>query len=90
MFLGVFMYDSFPFFSHPMFQSNILPFFLTHSGGVLATILYIVVFDVRYRKIALKNAPNPTPPEARLEMMMVCAPLFIAGFFIFGWTSYPT
>lgn len=59
-------------------------------GGVCATAVYIIIFDARYRKLARKNAPKLLPPEHRLEMMMICSPLFVTGFFIFGWTSYPS
>jgi len=58
-------------------------------GGCVATVVYITIFDTRYRKRARRHAPNPIAPEARLEMMLVCSPLFVTGFFIFGWTSYP-
>jgi hypothetical protein len=60
-----------------------------HRGGCVATVVYITIFDTRYRKRAHRHAPNLIAPEARLEMMLVCSPLFVTGFFIFGWTSYP-
>lgn len=35
-------------------------------------------------------APNPVPPEFRLELAMYGAPIFSIAFFWFGWTSYPS
>lgn len=36
----------------------------------------------------LKYAPNPVPPEIRLEMAIVAAPFFAISFFWSAWTSY--
>ncbi|KAG7575461.1 hypothetical protein FFLO_00280 [Filobasidium floriforme] len=58
-------------------------------GGVLATTTYITMFDPRYKRKVAKHAPNGVPPEARLEMTLLVAPLFAISFFWFGWTSYP-
>lgn len=57
-------------------------------GASVSTALYIFVFEKRYRKKAAALAPEPVPPEARLEMTLLAAPLFSASFFWFGWTSY--
>ena len=35
-----------------------------------------------------KCAPHPVPPEFRLEMAVLAAPIFTIAFFWFGWTSY--
>ena len=53
-------------------------------GGVLSTITYITTFDRRYRRKVIKHAPNNVPPEARLEMTLLVAPLFAISFF---WVS---
>lgn len=34
--------------------------------------------------------PNRVPPEYRLEVAYVGAPIFCIAFFWFGWTSYPS
>jgi hypothetical protein len=53
-------------------------------GGVLATTTYITMFDPRYKRKVVKHAPNGVPPEARLEMTLLVAPLFAISFF---WVS---
>ena len=53
-------------------------------GGLLSTITYITTFDRRYRRKVLKHAPDNVPPEARLEMTLLVAPLFAISFF---WVS---
>lgn len=63
-----------------------LPIFL---GGVGAVISYLVIFNPRYVRTQKKYAPAPVPPEKRLEIAMVGAPLLPIAFFWFGWTSYP-
>ena len=51
---------------------------------------YLVFFNPRYERAMAAFAPHPVPPEYRLEVCMVAAPVFAISFFWFGWTSYPT
>lgn len=64
-----------------------LPLFI---GGALAVFAYLAYWNPRYEQLAREFAPNPVPPEYRLEYAMWAAPLFAASFFWFGWTSYPS
>ncbi|KZO99101.1 MFS general substrate transporter [Calocera viscosa TUFC12733] len=64
-----------------------LPLFL---GGCAGTASYLLVFNPRYEKYIARFAPKVVPPEFRLEMAFVGAPVFAVGFFWFGWTSYPS
>jgi MFS family permease len=64
-----------------------LPLFI---GGALAVIIYLLWWNPRYERLALEFAPNPVPPEYRLEQALWAAPLFAVSFFWFGWTSYPS
>jgi hypothetical protein len=58
-------------------------------GSSLAVIAYMQLGNPRYMKAIAKHAPHPVPPEARLELAVIAAPLFAISFFWFGWTSYP-
>jgi len=60
------------------------------AGGVIAVVLYLVYYNPRYEHAIKKHAPDPVPPEFRLEMGLVAAPMFAASFFWFAWTSYPS
>ena len=64
-----------------------LPFFI---GCIIAVIAYMLIFNPRYERLIEQYKPNPVPPEARLEVALIRAPLFAIGFFWFGWTSYPS
>ncbi|KAG6336124.1 hypothetical protein ID866_2962 [Astraeus odoratus] len=59
-------------------------------GGALSVLLYIAVFNPRYERKIKEFAPNPVPPEYRLEVSMYAGPIFAIGFFWFGWTAYPS
>ncbi|KAF5374844.1 hypothetical protein D9758_000398 [Tetrapyrgos nigripes] len=59
-------------------------------GGVCAVTTYVLTFHPRYEREMERLAPNPVPPEFRLEMGRIAAPLFAISFFWFGWTSYPS
>ncbi|KAA1468270.1 MFS general substrate transporter [Dentipellis sp. KUC8613] len=59
-------------------------------GGFAGVIFYLVTFEPRYERYVEEHAPNLVPPERRLEMTMVGAPLYAISFFWFGWTSYPS
>ncbi|KAI0283386.1 major facilitator superfamily domain-containing protein [Russula aff. rugulosa BPL654] len=59
-------------------------------GGVVGVISYLVYFNPRYDRYVDQYAPAKVPPEARLEVTLVAAPLFAISFFWFGWTSYPS
>jgi len=45
---------------------------------------YLYIFNPRYERAIEKYAPYPVPPEFRLEMGMVGAPLFAISFFWFA------
>ena len=34
--------------------------------------------------------PYPVPPEHRMDIALIAAPIFAISFFWFGWTSYPS
>lgn len=59
-------------------------------GGISGVLVYILVFNPRYERLSAKYAPNPVPPEYRLEQCLWAAPMFAISFFWFGWTSYPS
>ncbi|KAF8958850.1 major facilitator superfamily domain-containing protein [Flammula alnicola] len=59
-------------------------------GGTIAVILYVSIFNPRYEREAKKCAPDPVPPEFRLEMALIAGPVFAISFFWFGWTSFPS
>ncbi|KAI0776346.1 MFS general substrate transporter [Trametes elegans] len=64
-----------------------LPIFV---GALVSVVLYILIFHPRYHRTIQQFAPNPVPPEYRLEICMWGAPLYTISFFWFGWTSYPS
>jgi hypothetical protein len=51
---------------------------------------YILIFNPRYERAVASHAPRPVPPEFRLEMAIIAAPLFAIAFFWFAWTSFPS
>ncbi|KAF7985297.1 hypothetical protein HWV62_6461 [Athelia sp. TMB] len=57
-------------------------------GGLVAVVLYIVYYNPRYERAMARCAPEPVPPEFRLEMAILAAPFFAVSFFWFAWTSY--
>ncbi|KAL0569549.1 hypothetical protein V5O48_012412 [Marasmius crinis-equi] len=59
-------------------------------GGIAAVTIYIFTFGRRYNREVDRCAPNPVPPEFRLEMALIAAPLYAISFFWFGWTSFPS
>lgn len=59
-------------------------------GGLIAVVIYLFYFNPRYERAIAKHAPNPVPPEFRLEIAIIAAPIFAVSFFWFAWTSYPT
>ncbi|KAI0348401.1 MFS general substrate transporter [Trametopsis cervina] len=64
-----------------------LPLFL---GGVLGVIGYLLIWNPKYERLSREHAPNPVPPEVRLEQALWAGPMFAISFFWFGWTSYPS
>ncbi|VDC04808.1 unnamed protein product [Peniophora sp. CBMAI 1063] len=62
-----------------------IPFFL---GGVAGCIFYLIFYHPRYVRYMEEYAPALVPPEKRLEVTLIAAPLFSIAFFWFGWTSY--
>jgi multidrug resistance protein len=67
---------------------NGLAFLGFFTGGVLATIFFMTVIERRYQAHARRIAPDPVPPEKRLEMCAVTGWLLVIAMFWFGWTSY--
>ncbi|KAI5121794.1 hypothetical protein M0805_009786 [Coniferiporia weirii] len=67
-----------------------LTFLPVFGGAMVAVIIYIAVFDPAYGRLVEQYKPNPVPPEHRLDMAIVGAPVFAISFFWFGWTSYPS
>ncbi|KAJ2925548.1 hypothetical protein H1R20_g11547, partial [Candolleomyces eurysporus] len=53
-------------------------------GGVIAVFIYILWVNPRYERAIQKHAPQPVPPEIRLEMTLIGAPLFVIAFFWFA------
>jgi len=58
-------------------------------GGALSVTLYVWIYNPRYRREAQRLAPEPVPPEFRLEIAMISGPLFAISFFWFAWSSPP-
>ncbi|KXN83916.1 hypothetical protein AN958_00996, partial [Leucoagaricus sp. SymC.cos] len=58
-------------------------------GGALSVLLYVTVYNPRYKREAERLIPDPVPPEFRLEVAMISGPIFAASFFWFAWTSSP-
>ncbi|KJA29613.1 hypothetical protein HYPSUDRAFT_31558 [Hypholoma sublateritium FD-334 SS-4] len=57
-------------------------------GGTIAVLIYVAIYNPRYEREVKKCAPEPVPPEFRLEMALIAGPVFAISFFWFGWTSY--
>lgn len=64
-----------------------LPIFV---GGVGGVIMYLIYFNPRYIAAVKQYAPAPVPPEFRLGVCIIAAPLYTISFFWFGWTSFPS
>jgi hypothetical protein len=64
-----------------------LPIFI---GACLGVVGYLFIWNPRYERHARHYAPNPVPPEHRLECALVAGPAFAISIFWFGWTSYPS
>ncbi|THH20558.1 hypothetical protein EW146_g832 [Bondarzewia mesenterica] len=92
MLFAITMYMSVGLSLHPLLLWRVtgLMFLPISIGGFLGVIFYLIVFNPRYERYVDEYAPNLVPPEKRLEITMVCAPLFAISFFWFGWTSYPS
>ncbi|KAJ3565465.1 hypothetical protein NP233_g7618 [Leucocoprinus birnbaumii] len=58
-------------------------------GGALSVFLYVMVYNPRYTREAKRLAPEPVPPEFRLEIVMISGPIFAVTFFWFAWSSPP-
>ncbi|KAI5122575.1 hypothetical protein M0805_004792 [Coniferiporia weirii] len=64
-----------------------IPVFL---GGCIGVIIYLIVYNPRYERLMEEYKPNKVPPENRLDIAIIAAPVFAIAFFWFGWTSYPS
>ncbi|KIK50280.1 hypothetical protein GYMLUDRAFT_51297 [Collybiopsis luxurians FD-317 M1] len=67
-----------------------LMFLPTMLGGVAAVTIYLLTFSPRYERATVRYSPDPVPPEFRIEMALIAAPLFTISFFWFAWTSFPS
>ncbi|KAF8269310.1 major facilitator superfamily domain-containing protein [Lactarius quietus] len=67
-----------------------LMFLPVSLGGVCGVLIYLFFFNPRYERYIEQYAPAKVPPEARLEVTLLGAPLFAIAFFWFGWTSFPS
>jgi len=59
-------------------------------GAFIGCFTYILYWNPRYMRHAAAFAPNPVPPEYRLEMATWAAVPYAIAFLWFGWTSYPS
>ena len=50
----------------------------------LTSCQYVSIFNPRYEREAKRRAPDPVPPEFRLEMALISGPIFALSFFWFG------
>ncbi|EJD04165.1 MFS general substrate transporter [Fomitiporia mediterranea MF3/22] len=64
-----------------------IPVFL---GGVTGVIVYLLIFNPQYERLIEEYKPNMVPPEKRMNIAVIAAPIFAVSFFWFGWTSYPS
>ncbi|TFK80170.1 MFS general substrate transporter [Polyporus arcularius HHB13444] len=67
-----------------------LTFLSVFIGGCIGVLIYLTIYNPRYERLMKEFAPYPVPPEYRLEICMVAAPVFAISFFWFGWTSFPS
>ncbi|KAK7449165.1 hypothetical protein VKT23_013315 [Stygiomarasmius scandens] len=58
-------------------------------GSAIGAALYIIWINPRYDRAVEQYAPDPVPPEFRLEVALIGTPLFSISFFWFAWTSFP-
>ncbi|KAJ7071146.1 major facilitator superfamily domain-containing protein [Mycena amicta] len=58
------------------------------AGGAAAVTVSVLFFNPRFERKAAELAPHSVPPEFRLEMALVAAPL--RGLFLSSWTSFPS
>ena len=53
-----------------------LMFLPVSLGGAVGCVVYLIFFDPRYFRFIQEYAPAPVPPEKRLEVTLLAAPLF--------------
>jgi len=58
-------------------------------GSAIGAALYIIWINPRCDRAVEEYAPDPVPPEFRLEVALIGTPLFSISFFWFAWTSFP-
>ncbi|KAH0838213.1 major facilitator superfamily domain-containing protein [Lanmaoa asiatica] len=59
-------------------------------GGFLAVVVYVFFVNTDYSRKVEEFFPEPVPPEYRLRLAMIAAPLLAVSFFWFAWTSFPS
>lgn len=47
----------------------------------------MLYFNPRYERLMERFKPNPVPPEYRLELAVLASPMFMIGFFWFGYVT---
>ncbi|WFD35116.1 hypothetical protein MCUN1_001965 [Malassezia cuniculi] len=58
-------------------------------GCVIGTIYQVFVENKRYQREMARSESGLLPPEQRLYLCMISAPILVISLFWFAWTSYP-
>lgn len=59
-------------------------------GGIVSTLGYAGIENPRYVRMSKEAKDGRVPPEQRLIIVMIAAPILAIAFFFFGWTSFPS
>jgi len=59
-------------------------------GGFISVVVYVLFVNTDYSRKVEECAPDPVPPEYRLYVAMIGAPLLTGSLFWFAWTSFPS
>ncbi|WFC97056.1 hypothetical protein MBRA1_003721 [Malassezia brasiliensis] len=75
---------------HHMQAGSVGLTFLGYFVGTVLSALWAIFYDnKRYIRKMMENGGRPPPPEARLHMASIGAPLLVISLFWFAWTSWP-
>lgn len=87
------LFEAYPFVFIKVYHFNAgengLAFLGFFMGGVVTTVVYMVFIDPRYKAQAKRVAPQPVPPEKRLELCLFTSWILVIAMFWFGWSCYP-
>lgn len=87
------LFEAYPFVFIKVYHFNVgengLAFIGFFTGGLVAVGAYMLIIDPRYSKLAKELAPDPVPPEKRLEMTLYTSWGLVIAMFWFGWSAYP-